>query len=72
MSESCPTSPYDKRNYRNDPIHRTGLKCQPRTFAVNKGIYVNGELVETGDTAEQAGDAVSSPVAGGAGCASCG
>ena len=72
MSESCPTSPYDKRNYRNDPIHRTGLKCVPRTFAVNKGVIQNGEIVESSSTAEQAGDAVASPVAGGAGCASCG
>lgn len=72
MSEICPTSPYEKRNYRNDPIHRTGIKCVPRTLT-DKGVIQNGVIVDSGgETAEQASDASFSPVAGGAGCASCG
>lgn len=70
-SESCPTKPTDKRNYRNDGLHRTGKKRDPYTVAVGKGIIRDGVLTETGDTSAQASDAVSSPAPGGAGCVAC-
>lgn len=71
-SESCPTKPTDKRNYRNDGLHPTGIKCDPYTQTI-KGVVKNGAVINAEGTTADGSDApASSPVADGvAGCGAC-